>query len=709
MTITELVIKFAIDAGPSHSGAAEVNRAQKTIEDQSAATTGKMSKHFDDAGNHVSKLGGLMQGVTMGMGIGLFNVAEQELGKLTSFVTDSSAAYRDAQTSQAQFTTALVDQHIPAVAATNAAMQTYLDQNMKLGFSADEQRSSLALLVGQTKDLGKAETELSAAEDLARLKGMPLASASLAIEKAMLGSTGGLKRYGIEVAKGSTATQILADVEKVAGNQADAYAAGPAGRLAAAHEKIHEVMVKVGAITDQVTTAVMPALAAVLGTVVDAAGPVLSAIGDAMPGAIATVEGALGTLGADLSPIVSFIGKALPGAIRAAQTGFGDMVSAVGSVSAAIAPLVNDVMVPLQQTFADITSNQDALQGALIVLGTIVATVLVPPMILLAASTIATVAPFLLAGAAIAGLLVVLDKTGVLTWLGKNVVPMLGQAFQWLQKNVIPPLTDAFTWIVKNVVPALGTAFSWVVQNVIPPLVAAFQTVAGFITGTLAPAVSHVVATVWPPLQGLFHTFTTDVLPKIVAGFKGLTDFWTNTLAPIIKNVIDVVWPPLAKVIDIMTNVLLKELEVEWGLFAGAVQTAVDLAMKILGPFVDLVDNAVTALNRLTGNNGTGAFSETLGGIGAFGSGGQLNAGGKIKAFGSGGTVDGPPGVPQLIIAHGGETITQPGKSGGDTHYHVNVQGLIRAEKPSDISREMRRMGSLGWSAGTPNPAPRVV
>jgi hypothetical protein len=614
VTITELLIKFGIDASGAHSGAADFNRAQKSIEDQTTKTTGKMSRGFDEAGGHVSKLGGLMQGVTMGMGMGLFNVAEEGLGKLTGVITDSSAAYRDAQTSQAQFSTALVDQHIPAVDATNAAMETYLKKNEALGFSADEQRSSLALLVGQTHDLGKAQTELSDAEDLARLKGIPLAAASSAIEKAMLGSTGGLKRYGIEVAKGSTATQILADVEKVAGNQADAYAAGQAGRLAAAHEKVHEVMVKIGAITDQVTTAVMPALADAFSNIIDAAQPFLDQLGRDMPGYIAKAREALDWLRVNILP----------------------------KLQAAFEVFVKNVLPALDKAFE---------------------------------------------------------------WVAANILPKLAVAFDWIVKNVLPALGQAFGYIVSDVMPALTTAFNWIVANVIPPLVAAFQTVAGFVTGTLIPVITNVVKTVWPPLQGLFQTFTKDVLPKLVAAFKGLTDFWNDSLAPILKTIVDTVWPPLAKVIDFMTNVALKELEIEWGLFASAVQTAVDLAMKILGPFVDLVNTAVTGLDRLTGNNGKGAFvgGGTLGNI--IG-GHESGTGGKVGGY-AGGTSSAPGGPawvgergPELLNLPSGTSVTpagQVGQGGGNvTHNHFTFNGPVKADTPESIAWQVRRSLAFG-------------
>ena len=120
------------------------------------------------------------------------------------------------------------------------------------GFTGDELRSSLSALVTVTKDTKQAQTDQSAAEDLARARGIDLASATNIVIKAQEGNVGALKKLGIIVPavtknvddlkashqkftpeqlkaaqaadKQATATAALAAIQKAAQGQAEAYA-----------------------------------------------------------------------------------------------------------------------------------------------------------------------------------------------------------------------------------------------------------------------------------------------------------------------------------------------------------------------------------------------------------------------------------------------------------------------------------------------------
>jgi hypothetical protein len=60
-----------------------------------------------------------------------------------------------------------------------------------------------------------------------------------------------------------------------------------------------------------------------------------------------------------------------------------------------------------------------------------------------------------------------------------------------------------------------------------------------------------------------------------------------------------------------------------------------------------------------------------------------------MQKFATGGVVSGPIGAPQMVIAHGGETITPPGKTGGVT---VDLRGAQFG--PGVTADDLRNFGN---------------
>lgn len=353
MTIGELLVKLGLDNSTFHTALSE-------SESKIKGSMGNVGKHFDDAGAHVSKFGGVMSGIGAGIGIALTGLATEGIGKVVDVLGDAEKAYQDAAVSTAQMSTALKN-NVPAAQDNVDAINKTITANLKYGFSADEQRASLALLVGATKDVGTAQEAQTAAMDLARLKGIDLATATTTITSAMGGRTAGLKKLGIEVDKGATQEQILAAITKVAGGQAEAFAETSEGKLAAGHAKVTEAMVKLGAITDKITQAVLPALADAFSGVMDAVGPVLDQIGTAMPGIIATAKAAIQGLEDALSPITTALGKELPGAIETVKAAIGGLLPSfggggAGGAATGLSKDIEHLRTTFSGVFADIQS-----------------------------------------------------------------------------------------------------------------------------------------------------------------------------------------------------------------------------------------------------------------------------------------------------------------------------------------------------------------
>ncbi len=170
-----------------------------------------------------------------------------------------------------------------------AAIERRVLEGEKLAFSDDEQRASLALLVGSTKDVTKAQTLQATAMDLARFKSIGLEEASTALIKVENGQFRALKALGIKLREGATATEALAAVQKVAGGQAVAYANTAGGAMDSLGIVIGDLSEDFGAmllpiIKDLAIFArddLVPAIrdvAEVIGGIIDAVGEATSAI-----------------------------------------------------------------------------------------------------------------------------------------------------------------------------------------------------------------------------------------------------------------------------------------------------------------------------------------------------------------------------------------------------------------------------------------------
>lgn len=141
-----------------------------------------------------------------------------------------------------------------AIENTGKAYEEYgqqLDAVIKKGqekaFSDDATRDALTRLVTATGDVDASMNQLGLAMDLARARGMDLGSAADLIGKVMNGNTSILKRYGIAVEDGATATEALAAIQQRTAGQADAYAQTTVGQLDIMKDKWGELTETIGA------------------------------------------------------------------------------------------------------------------------------------------------------------------------------------------------------------------------------------------------------------------------------------------------------------------------------------------------------------------------------------------------------------------------------------------------------------------------------
>ncbi len=229
---------------------------------------GKASSDLDrfrDKFERLQKQGA--KGFAIGVGAGVTTAALGLVGNavsaVTGFLGDSVRAANEEEASIARLTSSL-KANVPAWDGNSAAIEKVLSARMKLGFSDDEQRASLALLVGATRDVTKALELERTAMDLARFKNIDLATASETLIRIEGGQFRALKALIGSTKDITTSEQALAAVHRVAGGAAEDLAKTTGGKLLDSQIRFNEAQEKFG-------KSIAPKAAEAMGFLADAA------------------------------------------------------------------------------------------------------------------------------------------------------------------------------------------------------------------------------------------------------------------------------------------------------------------------------------------------------------------------------------------------------------------------------------------------------
>ena len=237
-------------------------------------------KEFDNTGAAVKKTADSpgWQSVVMGAGMGIGMAAWNELGGSVStvvgFLGDTVQAEMDNEASIKILDTAIAD-NVKAWDGNRDSIEKVIRKREDLGFSDVEQRKSLALLVTKTGDVSQALDIERTAMDLARLKGIDLATASGAIAKGMSGQGRALIDLGINVKEYTDKASVLYAIQDKTAGQAVTFAETTAGALAGMNAQIDEAKESIGA---QLT----PYIKDLAIFIRDNAVPAIGALGDAL-------------------------------------------------------------------------------------------------------------------------------------------------------------------------------------------------------------------------------------------------------------------------------------------------------------------------------------------------------------------------------------------------------------------------------------------
>lgn len=203
---------------------------------------------------------GFVQGLGLAGGLGAARLFSTAIGKVEDVLGDATKAALEEEDSIQALGSAL-RASIPAWDGNTTAIERVLTARMKLGFSDDEQRNSLARLVTVTHDVDKALDIERLAMDLARFKKVDLATATQSLILVEGGQYRGLKQLIGSTTDITTQTQALAAVQRAASGAAADYAATNSGKLLVSQDNVGESMEKLGKITLPIVVAATQAAA----------------------------------------------------------------------------------------------------------------------------------------------------------------------------------------------------------------------------------------------------------------------------------------------------------------------------------------------------------------------------------------------------------------------------------------------------------------
>lgn len=221
----------------------------------------KLNAALDDASGQVqgfgAKLGGL-GGAAAALGAAGAVVA---VGAAVVDLTKAAAADAAEQ--------ARLEAAIAASGAATGDWKAQIDQAISAGqslaFTDTEIRDAMVPLVGATGDVAEAQGLLATAQDLARLKGIDLATASDAVAKAHAGNETALARMIGVSGQGLSATEVLAEAQARAAGQAETYGSSTEGSMAKMSIMFSEVGETIGSaflpILEEIIPILMPILA----------------------------------------------------------------------------------------------------------------------------------------------------------------------------------------------------------------------------------------------------------------------------------------------------------------------------------------------------------------------------------------------------------------------------------------------------------------
>lgn len=165
------------------------------------------SKSINAIGRNLKGLGSVAKTIGKGIAVGIAAIAAGFAAAAYAAKGFVESAIQDIA-AQAKLVSILEARKL-ATEANLAAVEELITAGQALAFTDDEIRAGIATATQFTKSFADAQKILTAAQDVARAKGISLEEATSLVGKAYQGNTRGLKQLGIETKKGAKGLAVL--------------------------------------------------------------------------------------------------------------------------------------------------------------------------------------------------------------------------------------------------------------------------------------------------------------------------------------------------------------------------------------------------------------------------------------------------------------------------------------------------------------------
>ncbi|MEK6225801.1 MAG: hypothetical protein AABM40_05825 [Chloroflexota bacterium] len=254
---------------------------------------------------------------TTGKLTGSLNIGKAAVGAFTGAVAGAGVDALSKWAQAAADDEASVASLAQSITNTGANYDDYvgtLDDVIKKGqdlaFSDDQTRAALQMLTEETGSADEALKRLPVTMDLARAKHIDLEAAAKLLGKVNDENTKGLKKLGIVMDEGATATDVLAKVQQVAGGQAETYGNSTKGSIDKVHDALGEFTEGIGASLGpaQGLIALLPGISGGMSIAGGAIGGLSGLIkGGMIPSFLATIPATLAMM-APFLPLILIVG-----------------------------------------------------------------------------------------------------------------------------------------------------------------------------------------------------------------------------------------------------------------------------------------------------------------------------------------------------------------------------------------------------------------
>src|SRR5579859_3359791 len=322
-----------------------------------------------------------------------------------------------------------------------------------------------------------------------------------------------------------------------------------------------------------------------------------------------------------VQPLVSAFGQALPGALSTVQGWFSQIqpvIKAVGDGVQLLANVAKDAFAPAFKQIGDALSKVQGPGGG------------VKDIIGQINTVVQQAVPFIQQAAKAFG------QLG--TWFVSTGLPALQQFGNFVKTQVLPPLAQLGQFITTTVVPAIGQIAAFVVTKLLPAW-AQMQAVAmNIILPALQQLAGFIITNVVPVIEKLALWFETKVAPVL----NQVAAIIVNSVVPAVEQIWNSISANLIPAIQNLWNKLSPVLIPAFGFLGGilknVVAPAISLIIGVLGLFINIIATVIGKIGDVLGVLGNlkdfigGALSNAWNGLGALVKGVWQGITGAIKA-----------------------------------------------------------------------------